>query len=147
MTEPLRGFTSPEMVLTSVVFPAPLAPSTAVMVPSATDSDTWSSATTPPYATVRLRISSMGNLLAEICGRDVVVGADVVRANRYARTRPRLSTVMLSLTASTMSTLCSTSAIAMRSRSERSSSTSCADVGRGQPARRLVEQQQRRGAP
>ncbi len=43
-TCPDRGLTSPEMVRTSVVFPAPLAPSTAVIVASATVSDTSSSA-------------------------------------------------------------------------------------------------------
>ena len=46
-TEPARGFTRPEMVRTSVVLPAPLAPSTAVMLPSGTDSDTRSSAIDP----------------------------------------------------------------------------------------------------
>ncbi len=39
-TDPWRGLTSPEMVLTSVVLPAPLAPSTAVMLPSGTESET-----------------------------------------------------------------------------------------------------------
>ena len=47
-TLPLRAFTSPEMARTSVVLPAPLAPSTAVMLPSATLSDTLFTATTPP---------------------------------------------------------------------------------------------------
>src|SRR5580700_9720569 len=51
------------MVLTSVVLPAPFAPSTAVMLPSGTESDTRSSAMTPPYATVRSVISSMCDLL------------------------------------------------------------------------------------
>src|SRR5579864_3453149 len=65
------------MVLTSVVLPAPLAPSTAVMLPSGTDSVTWSSAMTPPYATVRSVISSMRNRLAEVCVGDLAVGADL----------------------------------------------------------------------
>src|SRR5580700_6345070 len=76
-TEPLRGLTSPEMVLTSVVLPAPFAPSTAVMLPSGTDSVTRSSATTPPYATVRSVISSMRDLLSEICRGDIAVRANL----------------------------------------------------------------------
>src|ERR1700688_261183 len=66
------------MVLTRVVLPAPLAPSTAVTLPSGTDSDTLSSAMTPPYATVRSLISSMSDLLSEVCVGDLGVGADRV---------------------------------------------------------------------
>src|ERR1700687_5109107 len=70
------------MVLTRVVLPAPLAPSTAVMLPWGTDSVTLSSAMTPPYATVRSLISSMGDLLSEIRVGDVAVGADLVGGAR-----------------------------------------------------------------
>src|SRR5580704_8446440 len=67
------------MVLTSVVLPAPFAPSTAVMLPSGTDSDTRSSAMTPPYATVRSVISSMRDLLPEVRGGNVAVRANFRR--------------------------------------------------------------------
>src|SRR4029077_11794472 len=70
------------MVLTRVVLPAPLAPSTAVMLPSGTDSETLSSATTPPYATVRSLISSMCDRLPEVRVGDIGVGADVCRRAR-----------------------------------------------------------------
>src|SRR5450759_1515787 len=81
-TPPRRGFTRPEMVRTSVVLPAPLAPSTVVIMPSATVSETPSNATTPPYATVRSVTSSMSHLAAEVGGGHVVVGADLVRRSR-----------------------------------------------------------------
>ena len=79
ITEPLRGLTRPEMVRTSVVLPAPFAPSTAVMLPSRTDSDTFSRAMTPPYATVRSLISSMRDRLPEVRVGDVTVGTNLCR--------------------------------------------------------------------
>src|SRR4051812_49931605 len=46
---PVRGRTSPLMLRSNVVLPAPLAPSTAVMVPGSTVIETSSSARTAPY--------------------------------------------------------------------------------------------------
>src|SRR5580692_8033479 len=82
ITEPLRALTRPEIVRTSVVLPAPFAPSTAVMLPSGTESDTRSSAMTPPYATVRSVISSMRDLLPEIRRGNVAVGANLCGRTR-----------------------------------------------------------------
>ena len=112
------------MVRTSVVLPAPFAPSTAVILPSRTDSETCSRAMTPPYATVRSLISSMRDRLPEVRVGDIAVGADLGRRVPDAITCPRLSTVMVSLTAMTMSTWCSTSAIAIRVRRDRNRSIS-----------------------
>jgi len=47
-TPPERGRTSPEIVRSSVDLPAPLAPSTAVMLEAGTSNETSSSATTAP---------------------------------------------------------------------------------------------------
>src|SRR5207302_169884 len=81
-TDPCRGLTNPGMVRTTVVLPAPLAPSTAVMAPSGTENETSLSATTPPYATVRWATSSMGHRLTEIGGGHVGVGTNFCRSPR-----------------------------------------------------------------
>src|SRR3984885_4336374 len=58
---PCTAGTMPQMVLNRVDLPAPFGPTTVTKRPSATDSDTSISARRPPYATERLRISSIGN--------------------------------------------------------------------------------------
>jgi len=47
-TRPERGFTIPDTARSSELLPAPLAPSTAVMLPAGTLSDTPSTARTAP---------------------------------------------------------------------------------------------------
>ena len=47
-TDPPRGFTSPEIVRSSVVLPAPLAPRTAVIAPGSASKETERSACTAP---------------------------------------------------------------------------------------------------
>src|SRR5262249_30989793 len=61
---PRSGVSSPAMVLRSVVFPAPFAPTSATASPARTWSETPCSATTPvPYATCASRTSSSGRAL------------------------------------------------------------------------------------
>ena len=48
VTVPLVGRTSPHAIFTSVDLPAPFAPTSPTSSPGATDSPTWSSATTDP---------------------------------------------------------------------------------------------------
>src|SRR5438128_10041744 len=83
-TDPLRGRTSPEMVRTRVVLPAPLAPRTVVIDESATVRDTPCSAITGPYATVRSTTSSTGrrlrrDILTEVSRRHLGIVLDLLR--------------------------------------------------------------------
>src|SRR4051812_42396314 len=57
-TCPARARTTPEIAWSSDVLPAPLAPSTAVMLPSSTASDTPATAVTGPWATTTSSSSS-----------------------------------------------------------------------------------------
>src|SRR5258708_34959698 len=70
---PCRGRTNPLIVRSRVVLPAPLAPSTAVIVPALAEIDTPSSTVTPPYpATISSTASAAALLMAGLlrpCGR------------------------------------------------------------------------------
>src|SRR5216683_737393 len=60
---PLRGRTKPPIVRSSVVFPAPLAPRTVVMVDAAARIDTPCSTRTPPYPATMSSVASVAPLL------------------------------------------------------------------------------------
>src|SRR4051812_10108806 len=87
---PDRGLTSPLMVRSRVVLPAPLAPRTAVMVPSSTLIETPSSARTAPYVVTTSSTESIVtchsraalDLLAEVGLEHLRVVADLVRCAR-----------------------------------------------------------------
>src|ERR1700680_3739279 len=84
-TVPERGLTSPLMVRSSVVFPAPLAPRIAVIEPGWARNVTDLSASTAPYETLSSWTSSIGHpgccrclahLVAQVCGGNFGVRPD-----------------------------------------------------------------------
>src|SRR6185312_16538120 len=61
ITRPLFGLTAPMMAMSVLDLPAPFAPSSAVISPGRTSSDTSCTACTPPYDTCRPSILSIGS--------------------------------------------------------------------------------------
>ncbi len=66
--EPSVGWCRPAIVRSSVDLPAPFAPMIAYTSPGKTRSDTWSSARSCPWCTVRSLTSTRGSLTGPLLG-------------------------------------------------------------------------------
>src|SRR5580704_8927318 len=78
-TRPLVGRTTPPIVRSSVVLPAPFAPSTAVIVPAAARTDTPCSTGAPPYPAT---MSSVARVAASLIGGRSIFGSRPILCGR-----------------------------------------------------------------
>src|SRR5574344_48531 len=81
LIEPFSAFTRPQIVLSSVDFPAPFAPMSVTIFPSGTSMSTPLRALMPPYETCRLVMLSIF-VLPKVCGDNVFVALYFCRCAR-----------------------------------------------------------------